>query len=117
MLNALKRLGVRLVMDDFGTGYSSLGNLQSFSFDKIKIDQSFIQASVTDDAARSIIRAIVGIGRSLDLPVVAEGVETEAQRAMVETEGCFQAQGFLYGLPGPVPRSPSSISSANRQAA
>lgn len=91
-LHRLKALGVRIVMDDFGTGYSSLSNLQAFPFDKIKIDRSFV-SHVTDDAsARSIIRAIVGLGRSLDLPVVAEGVETEAQRLMVLEEGCPQAQ-------------------------
>jgi len=86
-------------MDDFGTGYSSLSNLQSFPFDKIKIDRSFVGAMEDDAAARSIIRAIVGIGRSLALPVVAEGVETEAQHRMVIEEGCPQAQGFLFGRP------------------
>lgn len=102
-LHRLKAMGVGVVMDDFGTGYSSLSNLQSFPFDKIKIDRSFIQSMETDEAARSIIRAIVGIGRSLNLPVVAEGVETAAQRQMVEDEGCPQAQGFLFGKPGPMP--------------
>jgi diguanylate cyclase (GGDEF)-like protein len=98
-LNRLKAQGVRIVMDDFGTGYSSLSNLQSFPFDKIKIDRSFVGAMEDDAAARSIIRAIVGIGRSLALPVVAEGVETEAQRRMVIEEGCPQAQGYLFGRP------------------
>lgn len=102
-LNALKKLGVRIVMDDFGTGYSSLSNLQSFPFDKIKIDRSFVSAIEDDVAARSIIRAIVGIGRSLNLPVVAEGVETEAQRQMIVEEGCLHAQGFLWGRPGVAP--------------
>lgn len=102
VLHEIKALGVRIAMDDFGTGYSSLSNLRSFPFDKIKIDRSFVSALDTDDAARSIIRAIVGLGRSLGLPVVAEGVETEAQRSMVAEEGCPQAQGFLFGGPGPV---------------
>ena len=105
-LNRLKALGVRIVMDDFGTGYSSLSNLQSFPFDKIKIDRSFIGAIEDDEAARSIIRAIVGLGRGLNLPVVAEGVETEAQRRMVADEGCPQAQGFLFGRPGSAPVFP-----------
>ena len=105
VLNALKARGIRVVMDDFGTGYSSLSNLQSFPFDKIKIDRSFIQAMESDEAARSIIRAIIGIGRSLAMPVVAEGVETDAQRAMVEQEGCPQAQGFFFGMPGLGPLS------------
>jgi diguanylate cyclase (GGDEF)-like protein len=104
-LNTLKKLGVRIVMDDFGTGYSSLSNLQSFPFDKIKIDRSFVSAIEDDVAARSIIRAIVGIGRSLNLPVVAEGVETEAQRRMIVEEGCLHAQGFLWGRPGVAPTS------------
>jgi EAL domain-containing protein (putative c-di-GMP-specific phosphodiesterase class I) len=86
-------------MDDFGTGYSSLSNLQAFPFDKIKIDRSFVSHVTDDESARSIIRAIVGLGRSLDLPVVAEGVETEEQRRMVLEEGCPQAQGFLFGGP------------------
>ncbi|MBJ7440115.1 MAG: EAL domain-containing protein [Sphingopyxis sp.] len=98
-LHQLKDLGVRIVMDDFGTGYSSLSNLQAFPFDKIKIDQSFVSHVTDDESARSIIRAIVALGRSLDLPVVAEGVETEEQRQMVLEEGCPQAQGFLFGSP------------------
>lgn len=98
-LHRLKALGVRIVMDDFGTGYSSLSNLQAFPFDKIKIDRSFVSHVTDDESARSIIRAIVGLGRSLDLPVVAEGVETEEQRRMVLEEGCPQAQGFYFGGP------------------
>lgn len=98
-LHRLKALGVRIVMDDFGTGYSSLSNLQAFPFDKIKIDRSFVNHITDDELARSIIRAIVGLGRSLDLPVVAEDVETEEQRRMVLEEGCPQAQGFYFGGP------------------
>lgn len=98
-LHRLKALGVRIVMDDFGTGYSSLSNLQAFPFDKIKIDRSFVSHVTDDQSARSIIRAIVALGKSLDLPVVAEGVETEEQRRMVLEEGCPQAQGFLFGSP------------------
>ncbi|PZU89270.1 MAG: bifunctional diguanylate cyclase/phosphodiesterase [Shinella sp.] len=102
-LRQLKAMGVRLVMDDFGTGYSSLSNLQSFPFDKIKIDRSFISAIGNDESARAIVRAIVGLGRSLDLPVTAEGVETDAQYRMVVNEGCAQVQGFLFGRPGGAP--------------
>ncbi|MDR6127799.1 diguanylate cyclase (GGDEF)-like protein [Sphingomonas sp. SORGH_AS802] len=101
VLHRLKRDGVRIAMDDFGTGYSSLSNLQAFPFDKLKIDRSFVSTLDSDDAARSIIRAIVGLGRGLNLPVVAEGVETEAQRRMVAEEGCAQAQGYLFGRPSP----------------
>lgn len=95
----LKQHGVRVVMDDFGTGYSSLNNLQNYPFDKIKIDRSFVATMENDVAALSIIRAIVAIGRSLGLSVVAEGVETEKQHHMVIAEGCSQAQGYLYGRP------------------
>jgi predicted signal transduction protein with EAL and GGDEF domain len=98
----LKTLGVSIVMDDFGTGYSSLNSLQSFPFDKIKIDRSFIGALESDEAARSIVRAIVGLGRSLNLSVVAEGIETEAQWRLVVEEGCPGAQGFLFGSPNSV---------------
>ncbi len=98
-LHRLKAIGVGIVMDDFGTGYSSLSNLQCFPFDKIKIDKSFISGVATDAAARSIVRAIVGLGQSLNLPVVAEGVETAEQHRMVLEEGCPQAQGYLFGRP------------------
>lgn len=100
-LRQLTAMGIRIVMDDFGTGYSSLSNLQCFPFDKIKIDKSFI-SGVTDDATvRSIVRAIIGLGQSLNLPVVAEGVETPEQHRMVLEEGCPQAQGYLFGHPAP----------------
>ncbi|MCC2602140.1 bifunctional diguanylate cyclase/phosphodiesterase [Sphingopyxis yananensis] len=99
ILHRLKMLGIRIVMDDFGTGYSSLSNLQAFPFDKIKIDRSFVSQLTHQDSARSILRAIVGLGRSLDLPVVAEGVETDAQRKIISDEGCPQAQGFYFGMP------------------
>lgn len=105
VLKSIKERGVKIVMDDFGTGYSSLNNLQSFPFDKIKIDRSFVQSMETDETARSIVRAITGIGRSLALPVVAEGVETEAQRKMIIAEGCLQAQGYLFGRPAAAPAS------------
>jgi diguanylate cyclase (GGDEF)-like protein len=102
-LHRLRHAGVRVVMDDFGTGYSSLSNLQSFPFDKIKIDRCFISAMEEDGSARAIVRAIVGLGRSLHLPVVAEGVETPEQHRMVVEEGCAEAQGFLFGRPGAGP--------------
>ncbi|MCH6202316.1 bifunctional diguanylate cyclase/phosphodiesterase [Brucella sp. RRSP16] len=109
LLRRMKKSGVRIVMDDFGTGYSSLSNLQSFPFDKIKIDRSFITSMETDVSARAIVRAIVGLGRSLDLPVVAEGIETFDQHRMVIEEGCEQVQGFLFGRPAnaPAPIDPS----------
>ncbi|MBC2885593.1 EAL domain-containing protein [Ochrobactrum sp. CM-21-5] len=108
LLRRIKAFGVRVVMDDFGTGYSSLSNLQSFPFDKIKIDRSFITSMETDVSARAIVRAIVGLGRSLDLPVVAEGIETFNQHRMVIEEGCAQVQGFLFGRPADPPGGATS---------
>ncbi|MFD1791177.1 EAL domain-containing protein [Ochrobactrum teleogrylli] len=111
LLRRIKKLGVRIVMDDFGTGYSSLNNLQSFPFDKIKIDRSFINTMETDVSSHAIVRAIVGLGRSLDLPVVAEGIENFHQHRMVIEEGCAQVQGFLFGRPAQAPgmADPSEI--------
>ncbi len=106
ILRDIRTLGVRIAMDDFGTGYSSLSNLRHFPFDKIKIDKSFVSAMHEDEAARSIVRAIAGLGKGLNLPVVAEGVENEVQRSMVQAEGCALAQGYLFGRPaaGPAQR-------------
>ncbi|MBM7044147.1 EAL domain-containing protein [Rhizobium lusitanum] len=104
-LQRLHRLGVRVVMDDFGTGFSSLSNLRSFPFDKIKVDRSFTGALEHDPAARSIVRAIIGLGHSLNMPVVTEGVETETQRRIVIEEGCAQLQGMLFGKPDVGPSS------------
>ncbi|KQM62353.1 MULTISPECIES: bifunctional diguanylate cyclase/phosphodiesterase [unclassified Sphingomonas] len=103
ILREIRTLGVRIAMDDFGTGYSSLSNLRHFPFDKIKIDKSFVSAMHEDEAARSIVRAIAGLGKGLNLPVVAEGVENEVQRAMVQAEGCALAQGYLFGRPAAGP--------------
>ena len=98
-LQRLRKLGVHIVMDDFGTGYSSLSNLRSFPFDKIKVDRSFTGVLEHDATARSIVRAIIGLGHSLGMPVVTEGVETEVQRRIVVEEGCAQVQGILLGEP------------------
>ncbi len=98
-LRAIKRLGVRVALDDFGTGYSSLSYLRRFPFDKVKIDRSFIHAMTEDEAARSIVDAIISLGHSLQLRVTAEGIETERQLAMLRTGGCDEAQGFLLGRP------------------
>lgn len=98
-LNRLKQLGVKVALDDFGTGYSSLGYLRTFEFDKIKIDKSFTQDVESSKEALAIIRAINGIGRSLDIPTTAEGVETAAQLERLTQEGCSHFQGFLLGRP------------------
>jgi EAL domain-containing protein (putative c-di-GMP-specific phosphodiesterase class I) len=91
-LRQLKALGVRIAMDDFGTGYSSLSNLRSFPFDKIKIDGSFIKAIDVNDEAATIVRAVLGLGRGLRLPVLAEGVETSDELFFLNTE---KAAGHL----------------------
>ncbi|CCM71762.1 diguanylate cyclase/phosphodiesterase with PAS/PAC and MHYT sensor(s) (plasmid) [Sinorhizobium meliloti Rm41] len=108
----LRLLGVRIVMDDFGTGHSSLSNLQTFPFDKLKIDCSFTASLDKDPAAHAIIRAIIALGHSLNLPVVTEGVETERQRQIIVDEGCRQIQGFLTGRPGLAPSVDAASSSS-----
>jgi diguanylate cyclase (GGDEF)-like protein len=102
ILRKIKNLGVRIAMDDFGTGYSSLSYLQSFPFDKIKIDQNFIAKIGRNFEASAIIHAILGLGRALALPVIAEGVETEEQLAFLAKEGCKEVQGYLLGRPQPI---------------
>jgi len=101
-LRQLKALGVKVAMDDFGTGYSSLSNLRAFPFDKVKIDKSFIRNVQDDQQAATIIRAIVGLCRGLNLSVLAEGVETIEELNFLEAEACFVAQGFLWGKPGEI---------------
>jgi len=98
---ALKALGVTVAMDDFGTGYSSLSTLQAFPFDKIKVDKSFIQSVETSAHAAAIIKVTMLLGRSLNIPVLAEGVETERQLEFLREEGCDSVQGYLFGKPMP----------------
>jgi diguanylate cyclase (GGDEF)-like protein/PAS domain S-box-containing protein len=101
-LRRIKILGVRIAMDDFGTGYSSLSNLRAFPFDKIKIDGSFIKSVNVNDQAAAIVRSVLGLGRALCLPVLAEGVETAAELAFLESELCSEAQGYLLGRPADI---------------
>ena len=102
ILRRLKNLGARIAMDDFGTGYSSLSYLQSFPFDKIKIDQAFVANLAHSQQAVTIIRAVIALGRGLALPVVAEGVETEEQLRFLASEFCNEIQGYLVGRPKPI---------------
>jgi len=102
ILRRLKSLGVKIAMDDFGTGYSSLSYLQSFRCDKIKIDRVFICDLEHNHHSKAVVRAVVGLGRTLDLPILAEGVETEAQHALLMKEGCDEVQGYLTGRPLPI---------------
>lgn len=98
-LNALSELGVGLSMDDFGTGYSSLNYLRRYPFDTIKIDRSFVSDMTYDMGDRELVNAAIVMAHSLDLEVVAEGVETEEQLAYLEDLGCDYAQGYLLGRP------------------
>ncbi|CAN5303142.1 EAL domain-containing protein [soil metagenome] len=101
ILRRLKALGVRIAMDDFGTGFSSLSTLHSFPFDKIKIDKSFVEGIGTLERSTVIVRAVLGIGRGLSIPVVAEGVETAAQLQFLRDENCAEVQGYHIGRPAP----------------
>ena len=100
-LHALRALGVRISMDDFGTGYSSLSYLRSFPFDKIKIDQSFVRDLTTDSDDAAIVGAIVAMARSLQLLVIAEGVETKPQLDFLRKLDCDEYQGYLFSKPVP----------------
>jgi PAS domain S-box-containing protein len=95
----LKGLGVRIAIDDFGTGYSSLRHLHALPFDEIKVDRTFVHTMLSRRESRKIVAAIIGLGQSLGLTTVAEGVEDEAQADMLQWLGCDLAQGFLYGRP------------------
>jgi diguanylate cyclase (GGDEF)-like protein/PAS domain S-box-containing protein len=99
ILRRLKLLGVQIALDDFGTGYSSLSYLHSFPFDKIKIDRSFISDLESNHHSIAIVRAVIGLSRSLNIPILAEGVETQAQHAFLAQEGCDEVQGYLTGRP------------------
>jgi diguanylate cyclase (GGDEF)-like protein len=100
-LHALRSFGVRIAMDDFGTGYSSISYLRRFPFDKIKIDRSFVREIGEKPEASAIIRAIIGLGRSLNMTTLVEGIETEVQRSAVQAEGAHEMQGFLFSSPRP----------------
>jgi diguanylate cyclase (GGDEF)-like protein len=102
ILRRLKALGVRIAMDDFVTGYSSLSYLQSFPFDKIKIDRSFIMNVQSSHESAAIVRAVIGLARGLNVPVAAEGVETTEQLRFLSEESCSEIQGFLIGKPSPI---------------
>lgn len=102
VLRQIKALGVNIALDDFGTGYSSLEMLRSFPFDKIKLDRSFIHEAEESLQAKSIIRAVLALGKSLEVPVLAEGIETQGQLSLLGDEGCDEAQGFLLGRPIPI---------------
>jgi predicted signal transduction protein with EAL and GGDEF domain len=125
VLHQLRKLGVRISMDDFGTGYSSLSHLRSFPFDKIKIDRSFVHDLTSKGDSLALVKAVIGLGRSLGIATTAEGVETEAQLDMVRQQGCSEVQGFLFSPPLPAAAvtrlfaasSPASLLSPARRSA
>lgn len=114
IVDALKDAGCRLALDDFGTGYSSLLNLQSLPFDELKVDRSFVRSMTTQRESRKIVAAIIGLGQSLGLTTVAEGVESEKQDEMLRWLGCELGQGWLYGRPVPAAGLPEVIRQTNR---
>jgi EAL domain-containing protein (putative c-di-GMP-specific phosphodiesterase class I) len=103
-ITALDTLGVRFGLDDFGTGFSSLSYLQRYPFDTLKLDRSFVRDLPGDPHDVALTRAILAMGQSLELDVVAEGVETESQRQFLLAHGCVIMQGFLFARPMPADR-------------
>jgi EAL domain-containing protein (putative c-di-GMP-specific phosphodiesterase class I) len=102
VMRHLSSMGFGLSIDDFGTGYSSLSYLRRFPIDKIKIDKSFVAEMTDDNDAAAIVGTIIGLGRSLNLGVVAEGIETKPQLKQLKRLGCDEGQGYLFSRPLPV---------------
>jgi EAL domain-containing protein (putative c-di-GMP-specific phosphodiesterase class I) len=101
VLHQLRALGVRIALDDFGTGYSSLTYLQSFPFDKIKIDRSFVKDITENSGSLNIVRAVAALASGMGMTATAEGVETREQLDSITSEGCTEMQGFLFSKPLP----------------
>jgi len=100
VLRQIKALGIGVALDDFGTGYSSLETLRAFPFDKIKLDRFFAAELEGNIQSTAILRAVLALGKSLSIPILAEGIETREQLEVLRREGCDEAQGFLIGRPG-----------------
>jgi diguanylate cyclase (GGDEF)-like protein len=104
MLREFKRMGMTLSLDDFGTGYSSLSYVCKYAFNSLKIDRSFVTEVERSSESRAVVDAVMGLGKALGLTIVAEGIETEVDRAYMERAGCRYAQGYLFGRPEPAHR-------------
>jgi EAL domain-containing protein (putative c-di-GMP-specific phosphodiesterase class I) len=116
-LGNLRRFGVRLAVDDFGTGYSSLMYLKRFPINALKIDRAFISDATTNPEDAAIAAAIINLGHSLGLRVVAEGVEQEDQREFLRASGCDEMQGYLFSAAVPAADAQGMLRRASRQAA
>lgn len=114
ILRQLDQSGIRLSVDDFGTGYSALSYLKSYPFDSLKIDKSFVQDVMKEQEDASLVRAIINMAHSLDLKVIAEGVEEEAQTHFLQQEGCDYSQGYFYSRPMPEERFSEWLSTNHR---
>jgi len=115
IMGELKAMGCRLALDDFGTGYSSMRHLQALPFDELKVDRSFVIAMTSTRASRKIVAAIIGLGHSLGMKTVAEGVETEEQAEMLLWLGCGMGQGWFYGRPVTADQIPRLVEAAPRK--
>src|SRR3954470_558048 len=117
LLHQLRDIGVRISMDDFGTGYSSLAYLRNFPFDKIKIDRSFVRDMLVRKDCQAIVRAVVGLARSLGITTIIEGIETKEQLAGAKADGCDEGQGYLFAKPMPEPKLAAFLAECDRVAA
>jgi diguanylate cyclase (GGDEF)-like protein len=117
VLHSLRSMGIRIALDDFGTGYSSLSYLQSFPFDKIKIDRSFIQQLLSRAGSTAIVRAVIDLARALGMETTAEGVESPEQLAELRLQGCSSVQGYLFSKPVTAASVLGALAAANPQRA
>jgi EAL domain-containing protein (putative c-di-GMP-specific phosphodiesterase class I) len=98
-IDGLKAAGIKIALDDFGSGFASIGTLRQFGFDRMKVDRSLIVALDHDQNAGAVLRATIALANALDIPVTAEGIETEAQARAVRLSGCDALQGYLFSKP------------------